>query len=145
MWIMLNDCFFSIVQKDCARDELMVRARRPTDIEKVFPELEGKVKEFTASDYHYRAAIKKDRIKEAIANEIDRVIYSNFKSSVDDRPLHDAYLRVWHAMAALQPNQPYAGVSRQRGASLFDFEHEGTRVVRGIPKAAAKKTAKAKK
>lgn len=127
MWIMLNDCFFSIVQKDCARDELMVRARRPTDIEKVFPEMEGQVKEFTASDYHYRAAIKKDRLKEALANEIDRVIYSNFKSSVDDRPLHDAYLRVWTAMAALQPQRPYAGVARRRsGPSLFDFEQTDT-------------------
>jgi hypothetical protein len=145
---MLNDCFFSIVQKDCKRDELMVRARRPGDIEKVFPEMDGKVTEFTASDYHYRAAIGKDRIKEALANEIDRVIYSNFKSSVDDRPLHDAYVSVWHAMARLQPQKPYAGVSRQRGASLFDFEHSSNRVVPGLLKAAktkAKPAAKAKK
>lgn len=118
MWVMLQDAFFSIVAKDCGPDELMVRARRPGDIEKVFPETEGKVKAFTASDYHYRSAIKKDRIKAALCAEVDRIAYSNFKGAVDDRPLHDAYLRVWNAMADLQPQAPYAG--RQTRPALFD-------------------------
>lgn len=113
MWIMLNDCFFSIVSKDCARDELMVRARRPGDIEKVFTK--AKVTEYTASDYHYRAAVKKEDIKAAMCGEIDRVSYSNFKSSVQDRPLHDAYLGVWTEMARLQPNKPYSGIRRVSG------------------------------
>lgn len=121
MWIMLNDCFVSIVNKDCARDELMVRARRPGDIEKLFPK--AQVTEFTASDYHYRAAIKRTEIAEALVGELSRVTYSNFKDSVDDRPLHDAYLRVWGAMAALQPNRPYSGATWNRGSrNLFDFE-----------------------
>ena len=55
MWVMLNDCFFSIVSKDCARDELMVRARRPGDIEKVFPN--AKVTEYTVSDYQDRKSV----------------------------------------------------------------------------------------
>jgi hypothetical protein len=109
MWIMLSNAFFSLVSKDCAPDELMVRARRPGDIEKVFPEFIGKVTEFTASDYHYRAAIKRDRIKAAMCAEITNVAYSNFKDSVRDHALHDAYLRVWQAMAALQPKAPYSG------------------------------------
>ena len=113
MWIMLNDCFFSIVSKDCSRDELMVRARRPGDIEKVFPGT--KVTEYTASDYHYRAAISKDEIKTAMCGEIDRVSYSNFKSSVQDHPLHMAYLSVWDAMAKLQPKAPYSGLRRVSG------------------------------
>ena len=37
MWIMLSDCFLSIVSKDCGPAELLVRARRAGDIEKVFP------------------------------------------------------------------------------------------------------------
>jgi hypothetical protein len=119
MWFMLNDCFLSIVNKDCARDELMVRARRPGDIEKLFPK--AQVTEYTASDYHYRAAVKRTELAEALVGEISRVTYSNFKDSVQDKPLHDAYLRVWHAMAALQPKRPYAGASWNRGRSLFDF------------------------
>lgn len=115
MWIMLSDCFFSIVRKDCARDELMVRARRPGDIEKLFPK--AQVTEYTASDYHYRAAVKIDAIGAALVAELGRVTYSNFKDSVNDRPLHDAYLRVWTAMASLQPKRPYSGNTR----STFDF------------------------
>jgi hypothetical protein len=118
---MLSDCFFSIVHKDCARDELMVRARRPGDIEKVFTE--AKVTEYTASDYHYRAAIKKEALQAALCGEVDRVSYSNFKNSVDDKPLHDAYLKVWHAMAVLQPQRPYAG-SRRISEPLLDFGDE---------------------
>jgi hypothetical protein len=116
---MLNDAFLSIVAKDCARDELMVRARRPGDIEKIFPGTV--VTEYTASDYHYRAAVKKDAIKAAMCGEIDRIGYANFKSSTEDRPLHDAYMRVWHAMAALQPKEPYSGRRMVSNASFFDF------------------------
>lgn len=120
MWIMLNDCFFSIVAKDCGRDELMVRARRPGDIEKLFPN--AKVTEYTASDYHYRAAVKRTELAEALVGEIGRVTYSNFKDSVQDKPLHDAYLRVWTAMASLQPKAPYSGLRRfSNTRSLFDF------------------------
>src|SRR5258708_37589302 len=122
MWIMLSDCFFSIVAKDCSREELMIRARRPGDIEKVFPSARGKVAAFTASDYHYRCAISKSEIKSALIGEIDRVVYSNFKNSVQDHDLHQAYMRVWSAMAAVQPQQPYA--ARARGTRfLFDDFH----------------------
>jgi hypothetical protein len=106
---MLSDCFVSIVSKDCGPDELMVRARRPGDIEKLFPD--AVVTEYTASDYHYRAAVKKTAIKAALANEVDRINYDNFKSSVDDDPLHNAYTRVWTAMASLQPQAPYSGLA----------------------------------
>lgn len=133
MWIMLNDCFFSIVQKDCARDELMVRARRPGDIEKVFTD--AKVTEFTASDYHYRAAVKKDALKVALSAEVDRIGYSNFKDSVKEHDLHNAYMRVWTAMAAIQPQRPYAG----RRSATFDFGDQPRRSERG---SAAKKVAK---
>ena len=36
MWIMMSDCFLSIVRKDCSPGQLLVRARREGDIEKVF-------------------------------------------------------------------------------------------------------------
>ena len=110
MWIMLSDCFISVVSKDCAEDELMVRARRPGDIEKLFPD--AVVTEYTASDYHYRAAVKKTEIKIALVDEVNRVTYDNFKDSVDDVHLHNAYMRVWTAMATLQPQAPYSGKPR---------------------------------
>lgn len=121
MWIFLNDCAFSIVAKDCARDELMVRARRPGDIEKLFPD--AQVTEFTRSDYHYRAAVKRTALANALVAELARVTYSNFKNSVEDRRLHDAYSRVWGIMAGLQPSPPYSGRGdlRQADDGFFDF------------------------
>jgi hypothetical protein len=122
MWIMLSDAFVSIVQKDCERDELMVRARRPGDLEKLFPELVGKVQEFTSSDYHYRAAVKRERVESIIAAEVRRVVYPNFKDSVRDDDLHHAYMDVWTAMAKVQPKRPYAGRKPSTFFSDIDFE-----------------------
>lgn len=111
MWICLNDCFFSIVSKECAADELMVRARRRGDIEKLWPKAE--VSEYTRSDYQFRARIKKLDIAAALTTELGRVVYSNFKNSVKDKPLHDAYMSVWTAMSKLQPSPPYSGLGGQ--------------------------------
>jgi len=107
MWICLPDAFLSIVFKDCARDELLVRARRKGDIEKIFPG--AKVTRYTKSDYLYRAVVKKDAVVSAMTGEIARIVYGNFKNAVDNVPLHDAYLKVWTALAALQKPGPYSG------------------------------------
>jgi hypothetical protein len=104
MWLMLSDCFYSIVAKDCAPNELLVRARRAGDIEKVFPD--AKVTRNTKSDYLYRAVLPRDVVKEALAAMIDRIDYPNFKDSVEDSSLHAAYAGVWHAMAGLQHPPP---------------------------------------
>ena len=100
MWIILNDAFFSIVQKDCARGEVLVRARRKGDIEKVFPG--AKVARGEFNDYLYRAKVAKDEVKRALALEVDRVTYPNFKDSVKDQTLHRAYARVWADMLAVE-------------------------------------------
>ena len=55
MWLCLNNAFLSIVDKDCAPDELLVRARRDGDIERVFPKAEVEVT--LGNDYRCRARI----------------------------------------------------------------------------------------
>jgi hypothetical protein len=107
VWICGNDFFLSVVSKDCARDELMIRARRKGDIEKIFPG--AKVSRYTKSDYLYRAPVKREAVKAALCGEVDRITYDNFKSSVADKALHDSYLRVWTEMAKLQEVPPYSG------------------------------------
>ena len=77
MWIMTNDSYLSIVSKDCGPAELLVRARRAGDIEKVFPE--AKVTRNTNSDYLYRAVLPRDVVKQALAAMIDHIDYPNFK------------------------------------------------------------------
>jgi hypothetical protein len=103
MWIMLNDCFLSIVHKDCARDELLVRARRRGDLEKVFRGVA--VVHTPKADYPYRATVKRKAVNSALALELSRVTYENFKDSVQDNRLHNAYLRVWSEMALLSPRR----------------------------------------
>jgi hypothetical protein len=104
MWLLLNDAFLSIVHKDCERGEVVVRARRPRDIERVF----GRrifVIEQPGTDYRYRAVVTKAALKAALAQEVDRINYPNFKSSVTDDQLHMAYLNCWMTLAKLQPPQ----------------------------------------
>lgn len=99
MWLLLSDCFFSIVKKDCQEDELLVRARRPGDIHKVWPR--ARVIETNQSDYAYRAVLPHASVAGAIVNELKRITYPNFKNAVRDKRLHSAYLTVWTALADL--------------------------------------------
>jgi hypothetical protein len=108
MWLCMNSAFLSIAFKDCAEDELLVRARREGDIQKVFPN--AKVIKSTNTDYLYRAVIPRNEVASAMAAQIQDIDYGNFKSSVNDKGLHDAYLEVWHAMAALQSPPPYSSL-----------------------------------
>lgn len=121
MWIMLNDAFFSIVEKDCPADHLLVRARRPGDIQKVFGRT-VEVKRETETDYLFRAVIPFTEIGRVMIHELRRIDYPNFKDSVSDSALHDAYLRVWTAMASLQNPPPYSGKNRFL-QSLVDQRH----------------------
>jgi hypothetical protein len=100
MWIMTNNSYLSIVSKDCGPAELLVRARRAGDIEKVFPN--AKVARQTNSDYLYRTILPRD----VVAAIVDLIDYPNFQDSVEDRSLHAAYVSVWCAMAGLQHPPP---------------------------------------
>jgi hypothetical protein len=105
VWIMLNDAFFSVVSKGCARDELLVRARRKGDIEKLWPA--AKVEQTKGTDYAFRAIVSRRAVGDAMVGEVQRINYGNFKDSVADTPLHNAYSRVWSTMASLQATPPY--------------------------------------
>ncbi len=120
MWIMLSDSFLSIVHKDCKPDELLVRARRKGDVERVFPH--AKVIRTPGNDYLFRAVLKRDEVVAAIANRLNTLGYGNYKSSVKNRPFHNALSRVWSIMAGLQTSAPYSGVRRGR-RDLFEEMH----------------------
>jgi hypothetical protein len=109
MWVMFSDCFLSIVSKDCEPNELLVRARREGDIERVFPEAE--IKRDTKADYLFRAVIPRQTVALAIAERVDDIDYPNFKDSVTDDALHRGYMATWFAMAEIQPLPPFSGVN----------------------------------
>jgi len=121
MWIMTNNSYLSIVSKDCGPAELLVRARRTGDIEKVFPN--AKVTRNTNSDYLYRAVLPRDLVKQALAAMIDHIDYPNFKDSVEDGSLHAAYVSVWCAMAGLQHPPPQ--IERAKVSSSLEKQRLG--------------------
>ena len=96
----MSDCFLSIVHKHCNENELLVRARRKGDIQKVFPN--ATVNEYPEHDYLYAAIVPRHFVAKAIAREVVEINYPAFKSTVTDPDLHDAYMQVWSTMAGLQ-------------------------------------------
>lgn len=107
MWIFLNDAFLSIVDKDSDGTTLLVRARRPGDLERVFPD--ASIQETPHNDYRFRAHIPRAEVAMAMARSVERIDYPNFKGSVIDHQRHDAYLRVWDVM------HRYQGLYRRSG------------------------------
>lgn len=116
MWVCLNNAFLSVVSKDCAADELLVRARRAGDIERVFPT--AVVRQSSTTDYRYRAVVKRDTVAAAMVAAVKDLDYANFKDSVDDDELYNAYSSVWSVMGRLQPGGPYGHYPKS--LSLFD-------------------------
>lgn len=110
MWIVLKDAFLSVVVPSAADrrrfgneqtgDLLMVRARAQGDIDKVLPF--ATVHETPDRDYRFRAIVPRSRVAEAMALEVDRIDYGNFKNSVAEDDRHDAYAEVWQAMFRFQ-------------------------------------------
>lgn len=106
MWICLSNAFLSVVHKDCGPDELLVRARRDGDIERVFPA--ATVRIVPGHDYRCRAVVKRTDVAAAVSARVMALDYPNFKDSVDDHALHNAYMRVWGDIGQLQPGGPYS-------------------------------------
>lgn len=100
MWLALSNSFLSIVADRKDKNRLLVRARVAGHIEAVFPTAEV----FTdrGADYLYRAYIKRSVVAAALTDQIQAIDYDNFKSSVADHELHQAFLRVWSVMRNLQ-------------------------------------------
>jgi hypothetical protein len=100
MWVCLNKAFLSIVQDKENPEMLVVRARRPDDISNVFPNVEVVV--IPNRDYKYRTFLSREVVAAALAKEVLGVDYTNFKKSVQDRDLHEAYKDVWLRMREVQ-------------------------------------------
>ena len=102
MWIVLNKSFLSIVKNRNNDSELLVRARVKGDIEKVFENAD--VFEDMNADYRYRSYITREVVSRVIYNELLKIDYDNFKSSVpkNEPQRAHAYMNVWSALSKLQ-------------------------------------------
>lgn len=109
---MLKDAFFSVVDKAVEPGCLVVRSRRQGDLERYFPD--AYVRKTLGNDYLFRAEIKREDVARVVSEYIMEIDAPNFKASVTDKHLHDAYMGVWSVMGRLQPGGPY-GYGRGRG------------------------------
>ena len=100
MWIFLNDSYLSIVAHRASPKLLLVRARFPGDIRRVFPT--AVVSEGEGTDYRYRASIERRTVIDAMADQIQDIDYFNFKDSVPSKRRHDLYLRIWSILSFAQ-------------------------------------------
>lgn len=113
MWFCFNNAFLSIVDpEDAGADLLLVRARREGDIQRIFPNVD--VIRTPGRDYLFRAYIERGVVGAVVADMVTKVSYPNFKNSVKENLLHDAYSKVWHIMSNLQPLAPYSNTETNR-------------------------------
>jgi len=117
MWIVLNDAFLSIVAEPGQPDRLLVRARFPGDLKKVFPD--AAVEETRGRDYRYRTVLPRLRVATVIGAAVARIDYPNFKDSVKEEWRHDLYLDAWARFNAEQ----YRHLPR-RGRAAFRRGHD---------------------
>lgn len=118
MWLVLKDGFLSVVHKDCAPDELLVRARVRSHITNYFPK--AKITRTPGNDYLFRARVKRFEVADVVADYIvNDINEGNFKNSIEDDKLHRVCSRVWHVLADLQDSKPYSGRANTRQKSIW--------------------------
>jgi len=103
MWIGLNDGWLSIVKNLNDEKTLLVRARSEKHLLNVFPNCKHWV-DFEA-DYPHRAYIDREIVMNVITQRIMDIDYPNFKNSVEEHTLVNAYHRVWETMANYYPGK----------------------------------------
>ena len=100
MWICTNKGFISVVAHWDDKNKLLVRARRKECLNYLFPDTE--ITETPNADYRFRITQDKETFKTTLNKEIDNIDYTNFKNSVMDNDLHDAYFSIWSIMHDFQ-------------------------------------------
>lgn len=102
MWVFTVEGFYSVVKKDCAEDEVLVRSRQRADLVRLGEKLSLKVQiqEKAGTDYRFRTVLKKEQWAEYLADAALSLDYPNFKATVpkQDFRRHEAYLRCWEAL-----------------------------------------------
>lgn len=144
MWIATNKGFISVVTADPPRlpkaekkrlkgegRPLCIRARKAEHLAALFPG--RKVYQWKARDYPARIFIGAETFAAFMAEQARSIDYSNFKSSVRDHELHDAYMGVWNVMHGYQYGR-YRQKPWQR--RLPDFDQPGWMIPGGYHDAA---------
>ena len=98
---MTNRGFISAVQYKNNPNLIVVRARAPGHLVEIFgPQTEEICS--PNNDYSWRTILTRKEFEEGVVNAMRNIDYTNFKNSVQDEDLHDAYLDVWTDMFMYQ-------------------------------------------
>ena len=101
MWLMTTRGFYSVVEHRDYADRLIVRARCQTDIVALADLVDGEPVRLEDADYAWRVEVTRDEWQAAMQVLVGEITYPNFKSEVRDPAHHDAYMKVWGVMLAL--------------------------------------------
>jgi hypothetical protein len=110
MWLFTTRGFYSVVQDKKNADLLWMRARLGGDLEslrELAPSL-GETLEWKATDYRYRASIKRADFTALLAKLAEELTYGNFKNTVEDRQGYercDLYHDIWAVMFRAQEQE----------------------------------------
>ena len=101
MWLMTTRGFYSVVEHRDDADRLIVRARCRGDIEALAGLVSGMPVELASADYAWRVEVTRSEWQAAMQVLVGEIAYPNFKSAIVDRDHHEAYMRVWSVLLAL--------------------------------------------
>ena len=101
MWLMTTRGFYSAVQHRDDPDRLLVRARCEADIRARGDLVAGEPVLLHDADYAWRVEVSRAEWAAALRVLAAEITYPNFKSAVVDDAHHQAYMRVWGVMRAL--------------------------------------------
>lgn len=99
MWIFHTEGLLSIVEDRNDKKLLMVRARRPEHITKVFPH--ANPIHTPNADYHWRITAPRGQVQATIIQMLGNIDYDNFKDAANPT-LKSVYSNVWADGLALE-------------------------------------------
>lgn len=94
MWIYLTEGALSIVAHRDKPDHLLVRARHPRVIERVFPKEDMYYN--SSADYPYRANVPREVVSDFLTTRLSLMQYDNFKNTVNDYDYSSLLKVVWN-------------------------------------------------
>lgn len=114
MWVYLTDALLSIVAHREQPEALLVRARFPGDIERVFPA--ARVTETPGADYRFRATLPREAVAQALAAAAQAIDYPNFKATLrsDTKAERERAESYHHAHDAALQSQAIVALAERR-------------------------------
>lgn len=96
MWLFTSTGMLSVVAHREQKKDLLVRARNPSHILEMFPNVA--IDENLSADYRFRTVISREIFARAITNYILNLRYDNFKNSINEEIFHDYCVDIWSIM-----------------------------------------------